>query len=395
MRKLVFLLLFLFLYTFAPNSLLAQDGNTPIIAVLDFGRSGISEAETRILVDYISSYIVESGKYTVIDRTQRETILEEIEFSISDCVEEACQMGKLLSANQIVVGSLGQIGERYLLNIKLIEVETGITLSTASGKFDSVEDLIDNAEGLTLRLIGEHKKHEGFGLVEAGSFWMGSNDGEADEKPVHTVTISRSFYMSQYEVTQKQWREMMGTSPSCFKGDDLPVENVRWYDAVEYCNRLSRKEGLTPCYSGSGDKIRCDFYAKGYRLPTETEWEYAARGGNMSRSHTFSGSNSAGEVGWYGDNSGGNSEPVGQKRPNELGLYDMSGNVWEWCWDWYGGYSSSFQTDPRGPSSGSFRVYRGGSWGSYVLYLRAAYRNRGIPSSGHGSIGVRPVRIAE
>jgi sulfatase modifying factor 1 len=236
---------------------------------------------------------------------------------------------------------------------------------------------------------------EGFVLVEAGTFQMGSTDGDDDEKPVHRVTISRSFYMSQYEVTQKQWREVMGTNPSLFKGDNLPVEQVSWDEAVEYCNRLSRKEGLTPCYSGSGDNTACDFSANGYRLPTEAEWEYAARGGNKSRSYIFSGSNSAGEVGWYYDNSGDKTHPVGQKMPNELGLYDMSGNVWELCWDWYDGYSSSSQTDPRGPSNGSCRLYRGGSWVNFAQFLRAFIRIDFTPSGKYLHLGFRPVRMSE
>ncbi|MEW5814402.1 MAG: SUMF1/EgtB/PvdO family nonheme iron enzyme [Spirochaetota bacterium] len=171
------------------------------------------------------------------------------------------------------------------------------------------------------------KVPEGFVLVEAGTFSLGSNAGASDEKPVHTVTISRPFYMSKYEVTQAQWRAVMGSNPSYFKGDDLPVESVNWYEAVEYCNRLSRQEGLTACYSGSGASIRCDFSADGYRLPTEAEWEYAARGGQESRGYAYSGSNSAGGVGWYWNNSGGKTHPVGQKLPNELGLYDLSGNA--------------------------------------------------------------------
>ncbi len=215
-------------------------------------------------------------------------------------------------------------------------------------------------------------------------------------RPVHRVTINRSFYMSRYEVTQKQWWEVMGTNPSHFEGDDLPVETVSWYNAVEYCNRLSRKEGLTPCYQGSGEKIACDFSANGYRIPTEAEWEYAARGGNQSMSYTYSGSNSAGDVGWYGENSSDKTHPVGQKRSNELGLYDMSGNVGEWCWDWYGKYSSSSQTDLRGPSGGSGRVLRGPSYGAaFILCLRVDWGFEVPPSDRDHNNGFRPVRTAQ
>ena len=204
--------------------------------------------------------------------------------------------------------------------------------------------------------------------INGGTFQMGSNNGYRDEEPVHTVTVS-SFYMGKYEVTQKEYREVMGTNPSNFKGDNLPVEQVSWYDAVEYCNKRSQREGLTPAYTI--DKSRKDpnntstydtvkwvvtwnKNANGYRLPTEAEWEYAAKGGNGSPgNYTYAGSNNADEVAWY---IGSKTQNVGTKKPNGLGLYDMSGNVWEWCWDWYGSYSSAAQTDPAGASSGSHRV---------------------------------------
>ena len=251
---------------------------------------------------------------------------------------------------------------------------------------------VEGGKEATLVIRLDRGVPEGFVLVEAGIFQMGSTDGDKDEKPVHRVTIRRSFYMSLYEVTQKQWREVMGGNPSHFKGFDLPVEKVSWYDVVEYCNRLSRKEGLTPCYSGSGNSIRCNFSANGYRLPTEAEGEYAARGGNKSRGYKYAGSNSAGDVGWY---SGVKTHPVGRKRPNELGLHDLSGNVWEWCWDWYGQYSSSAQTDPRGPAGGSNRLNRGGSWDRGARLLRVANRFSSTPSSGYRALGFRPMRTAQ
>ena len=237
-------------------------------------------------------------------------------------------------------------------------------------------------------------------FVQAGTFQMGSNDGDSDEKPVHKVTIS-DFYIGKYEVTQKEWEEVMGGNPSYFKGDNLPVEKVSWYDAVEFCNKKSRKEGLTPCYSGSGKNITCNFNANGYRLPTEAEWEYAARGGHLANGsnlrnggYTYSGSDNIDDVAWYSDNSGRKTHPVGQKQPNELGLYDMSGNVWEWCWDWYDDdyYSSSSGNNPKGPSMGSFRVLRGGSWEDYDCYCRVANRFNFHPDFGDDSYGFRFVR---
>ena len=245
-------------------------------------------------------------------------------------------------------------------------------------------------------------------FVEGGTFQMGSNSGDDDEKPVHTVTVS-SFYMGKYEVTQSQYSSVTGKSSSAFKGDILPSKLVIWYKAVEFCNALSRKEGLSPAYSlnksrkdsnnkNKFDKVRwsvtVNWNANGYRLPTEAEWEYAARGGKMSRGYKYSGSNNPGDVAWNIDNSGRKMHPVGQKSANELGIYDMSGNVSEWCWDWYGSYSSSSQRDPRGPASGSGRVVRGGNFGSYASYCRSADRVDNYPFSGTSFRGFRVLRPA-
>ena len=229
---------------------------------------------------------------------------------------------------------------------------------------------------------------EGYVGVEGGRFQMGSTDGDRDEKPVHSVTVG-SFYMKATEVTQKEWKEVMGTNPSRFKGDNRPVENVNWFDAVKYCNALSKKEGRTPVYRINGSSVTANWSADGYRLPTEAEWEYAARGGKNSRGYKYSGSNSVGGVGWYNVNSGSKTHPVGQKQANELGLYDMSGNVWEWCWDWYGDYSSGSQRDPSGPPSGSLRVTRGGSWDYVGRRLRSAYRRGHSPGDSSGILGFR------
>ncbi len=232
--------------------------------------------------------------------------------------------------------------------------------------------------------------------VQGGSFMMGSNAGDNDEKPIHEVSVS-SFYISKYQVTQKEWQEVMGSNPSYFKGDKLPVEKITWYDAIEYCNKRSIKEGLTPCYSGSGANISCDWTANGYRLPTEAEWEYAARGGKKSKGYQYSGSDDIKKVAWYDSNSGSKTHPVGEKQANELGIYDMSGNVWEWCWDWYSSdyYSKSPRSDPRGPSSGEKRVLRGGSWYSSGFFCRVANRNDYDPVNWYYSCGLRILRAIQ
>jgi formylglycine-generating enzyme required for sulfatase activity len=245
--------------------------------------------------------------------------------------------------------------------------------------------------------------------IPRGTFQMGSPANEPErwnDEVQHSVTVN-AFYMGKYEVTQAEYEAVMGTNPSHFKGANLPVENVSWYDAVEFCNRLSQREGLTPAYTidksqsdpnnkGEYDTVRWlvtwNPNANGYRLPTEAEWEYAAKGGNGSPgNYTYSGSNSADAVAWYSGNSGGTTQPVGTKERNSLGIYDMSGNVWEWCWDWYGNYASGTQNDPRGPS-GAGRVLRGGSWPDSAAIVRSAYRYYDTPSYRNYYIGFRLVR---
>ena len=231
-------------------------------------------------------------------------------------------------------------------------------------------------------------------FVEGGTFQMGSNSGESDEKPVHSVTVS-GFYMDKYEVTFDEYDAYCTATSRTKPGDQgwgrgtRPVINVSWFDAVAYCNWRSQKEGLTPCYTISGNNVKCNFRAKGYRLPTEAEWEYAARGGKESREYTYAGSNTVDDVGWYRDNSGSYTHPVGGKQANELGIYDMSGNVWEWCWDLYGSYSRGSATDPRGPSSGESRVLRGGEWAYADFDLRSANRGWNPPVSMDNHLGFR------
>ena len=213
--------------------------------------------------------------------------------------------------------------------------------------------------------------------VEAGSFNMGATpemqNPDEDEKPVHRVTLTNNYYIGKYEVTQALWQAVMGSNPSYFKGDDLPVEQVSWNDCQDFISKLNAMTG------------------KRFRLPSEAEWEYAARGGKKSRGYQYSGSNTLGDVAWYEGNSGSKTHAVGTKQPNELGIYDMTGNVYEWCQDWYGSYSSSPQTNPIGAVSGSCRVYRGGCWVSSARNCRTSYRGRRTPDFRYGFLGLRLV----
>jgi formylglycine-generating enzyme required for sulfatase activity len=193
--------------------------------------------------------------------------------------------------------------------------------------------------------------------------------------------------------TVQQQREKASGSKLYGEGDNYPMYYVSWYEAVEYCNKRSQKEGLTPAYTINGTNVTWNRSASGYRLPTEAEWEYACRAGTTTAYNT--GASITDDTGWYRENSGDTTHPVGQKPANAWGLYDMHGNVWEWCWDWYGDYPSGAQTDPIGASSGSICVRRGGGWPYAAQYARSAYRGSFTPFLRFAFLGFRVVRPAQ
>ena len=211
--------------------------------------------------------------------------------------------------------------------------------------------------------------------VVAGTFTMGATSEQqypdSDEKPIHQVTLTNNYYIGKTEVTQALWKAVMGSNPSYFKGDNKPVEQVSWNDCQEFISRLNAATG------------------KNFRLPTEAEWEFAARGGNNSRHYKYSGSNTLNDVGWYSDNSSNTTHDVATKRPNELELYDMSGNVLEWCSDWYSSYSINHQYDPAGAMSGSDRVTRGGSWRNLAVGCFSSFRIFNYPDFRLSKLGLR------
>jgi formylglycine-generating enzyme required for sulfatase activity len=233
----------------------------------------------------------------------------------------------------------------------------------------------------------------GYVRIEAGSFEMGSPESESGRAPdelQHTVQLTRAYWLKETPVTQGEWVALMERNPSNFQtcGADCPVERVSWRDAVTYLNKLSLKEGLEPCYEDGrfvGDRFK-GLDCTGYRLPTEAEWEHAARAGTDTRRY-----GELTDIAWYVWNSGGTPHPVAKKQKNAWGLYDMLGNVWEWCQDWYGPYDAT-ATDPMGPPEGIYRVFRGGSWLSDEWFARAANRYWSPPGLGFARIGLRPAR---
>ena len=236
-----------------------------------------------------------------------------------------------------------------------------------NAKADAAGNLTFTVKGVTFTMV----------KVEAGTFNMGATKEQGgyafyDEKPAHRVTLTKDYYIGRTEVTQALWLAVMGSNPSEFKGENLPITNVSWEDCRTFISKL---DSLTGSH---------------FRLPTEAEWEYAARGGNNSRGYKYSGSNRINDVAWYTSTTNDSGiKPVATKSANELGLYDMSGNVWEWCNDWYSRYSSSAQTDPTGASSGSYRVYRGGAWRYSAGLCRVSRRNTDKPGYQDYSLGLR------
>lgn len=268
----------------------------------------------------------------------------------------------------VFVANLANTDERTIPVIDVPVIDPEATVSVITAAKPEVRQVVAPYEPQAQKPI-ENYEANGVSFemvpVQGGTFTMGATreqgtDAFDEERPTHSVTLS-SFSIGKTEVTQELWEAVMGSNHSKFKGPNKPVEWVSWNDCQTFIGKLNNLTG------------------KQFRLPTEAEWEYAARGGQKSQGYKYSGSNSLGDVAWYDDNSGSTTHDVATKRPNELGLYDMSGNVWEWCSDWYGNYSSNAQTNPQGPRSGQYRVYRGGSWSSGAKICRSTLRGGFYP----------------
>ena len=258
-----------------------------------------------------------------------------------------------------VTASQRAILEKLIAN--MVKVEGG-TFTMGATRNDTIKKRVKKPMPWYKKIIGKDDEYEEVSFTEAFD----------NEKPGHQVTLS-SFYIGRYQVTQAEWKALMGRNPSYFKGDNRPVERVSWYDCQDFVRKLNSLTGLR------------------FKLPTEAQWEYAARGGRKSRGYNYSGSDDVGIVAWYDDNSGNETHPVGMKQANELGLYDMIGNVYEWCSDWYGAYSSGSQTNPTGAASGSGRIWRGGGYYDAAGDCRVSDRNGDTPDCREDNLGLRLV----
>ena len=288
--------------------------------------------------------------------------------------------GVLVGNHNVEISKSGYATSRQTVTIsegQTASISGSLTSSASSSGTNALSSSSSSPSGNTITIPVKNGISIEMVKVEAGSFNMGATpEMQAPyevEKPVHRVTLTNNYYIGKYEVTQALWKIVMGSNPSNFKGDNLPVENVSWNNCQKFISKLNKLTG------------------KSFRLPTEAEWEFAARGGNKSRGYLYSGSNAIGDVAWYEGNSSFMTHAVGTKQPNELGIYDMTGNVWEWCQDWYDSYSSSPQTNPTGAVSGSYRVDRGGSWNCLARSCRASCRDRCTPDYRNNSCGLRLV----
>ena len=391
----------------------AQNKKVALLETLNGDKSiQVKGIEMNMVRGELRKAISNQSGFQAFTRTDIDQLMKEHGFQNSGMVSDAQRkrLGEMSGADYICVSTLTKSDSQFYLEAYLIEVETG-AISNPASQYGMLEgntyaNLFQLCQDLSTELTsyvggsssigvqrGQNYTETAFGInmqmiyVEGGSFTMGctgdqGGDCEDDESPNRMTTVS-SFHMGMLEVTQGQWEKVMGTSvyqqrnkanpewTMCGVGADYPMYYVSWEEAKEFCARLSRQTG------------------KNYSLPTEAEWEYAARGGNKSEGTKYSGGWSIDDVAWYDGNSGGSTHPCGTKRANALGIYDMSGNVWE---DWYGkSYIQYDNNNPKGASMGSYRVRRGGSWYNYAKYCRVSFRDNYSPGNRGDYNGLRVV----
>jgi len=435
---------YLVIAVFLFSSLFAQTQ----IAVVDLQAQGVSIHEAAALTDRLIVELFRTNRFKVLEREMLDRIIEEQKFQLSGCNSDQClvKLGQLANVQQIVAGSISKVGQVYTISARLISVETAQVLTT--GIYDNEGDISNLMVIGIANIASQLASTSGYSIVTSqkkaaatilksmkevpgGTFTMGDiwGDGDADELPAHNVTLD-GFFMSPYEVTNAQFIEFLNARKVAYNGyfngqilikmsdeysaigfnglfyycgneysvsEESPVTLITWRGAIEYCNWLSEISGFDPCYStlGNGGYVNCDWTANGYRLPTEAEWEYAARSGGRI-DQKYSGTNSDDHLDkyawWFFNNENDAAKPVGTKEPNALGLFDLSGNVFEWCWDIEGKYQKGSQTNPRGEMFGNFNIMRSAAWFSPKTYLRSSDRHAMLPSFPGYNIGFRIVR---
>ncbi|NTV15570.1 MAG: SUMF1/EgtB/PvdO family nonheme iron enzyme [Desulfobulbaceae bacterium] len=378
------------------------------LAVMDLDAThGVDASLAVALSDFLRTEIQAQGEYEVIGRQDLEVIAKRTalqqQAGATDDDKWLVSFGQALGSKYMVHGSLSKIGDIYMISLRLLDTEgaqAGVKRRLSERCRCSQDELLNSMHKIAARIMGGEAPDATSGLaaglemvpVKGGCFRMGNTfgGGEADEQPVHEVCLD-DFQIGKYEVTQGQWQEVMGSNPAHFKsGPDYPVENVSWNDVQEFIRRLNEKN------PGGG---------RGFRLPTEAEWEYACRSGG--RDERYCGGGNVEAVAWYNGNGNETTHKVGTKAPNGLGIYDMSGNVWEWVQDWYlyeaGGlfskgknyYQDSPRQNPQGPLNGSQRLERGGSWIGHPGQVRAAVRGWDYPGIRLNAVGFRLVLLGE
>lgn len=408
MNRFFWTLFLIIILTYTGISQEAKPLNVAIVKMQVSG--GIPETYASAFTDRLRFELFNTGMFNVMERNEMDEILKEQGFQMSGCTTDECfvQVGKILGVDHIVAGSVSQIGSLYTINLRLISVETSKTekaivvdyrggleeLATQKIKEAAHElvegklvysditnkQLIELAKPNTILISGIEtfttpEYDIAFIKIPSGSFNMGSDETANDERPMHKVKIE-SFYLMKTELTQAIWKTIMGNNPSNFKGDDLPVESISWEEVQEFILRLNIKDP-----------------GKNYRLPTEAEWEYACRAGTNSLFYNGDMESDLESIAYYSNNSGNKTFPVGTKRANEWDLYDLTGNVWEWCSDWY--HDNYFGAPSDGKSwdtpIGENRVIRGGSLGTDFYNCRSTKRNYYNPNKKNINIGFRLV----
>ncbi|MDR1505800.1 MAG: SUMF1/EgtB/PvdO family nonheme iron enzyme [Treponema sp.] len=409
MKKTTAAVLFVLLITLP---LFSQQRGRVVVQQLAHGKT-VSADNARTVTALIRSRIGASGAVTLVTREDFDNILAEHQFQMSDWSDpdKTARLGAAAGADYILVGEIDEMDGVYFVTARMIDLNTAEQIASSDIEFERLNQARTAMEEFTDRFLqalgyksgspsrsgssvqpapqptntgGSFSLREVIRAIDAnmasipgGTFLMGSiaGQGNANERPQRQVSLS-GFSIGKYEVTQAEYEAVMGNNPSSFKDSRLPVETVSWLDAVEFCNRLSRAANLTPVYMISGASVTWNSGADGYRLPTEAEWEYAC--GDWID-------------GWLGGNSGRTPHPAGQLTPNRYGLYDMVGNVQEWCWDWYGSYGRDPQSNPRGPESGTTRVRRGHGFQNAGRPL-VTNRDYAIPREKNNATGFRIAR---